>query len=56
MLDRFDIMLLMNIKFINDRFYNNEKKTNLRRIFQVRNQFKSFKNSIFEILSNRILN
>ena len=31
-----NIILLLNNKFINDRIYNNEK-TNLRRIFQVRN-------------------
>ena len=47
-------MLLLNNKFMNDRFYDNEKM-NLRRIFQVRNQFKLFKNDIFEVLLNRIL-
>ena len=37
MLNKFDIILLMNIKFINDRFYNSKKKTDLRRIFQIEN-------------------
>ena len=46
MLDKLDTMLLLNNKFMNDRFYDNEK-TDLRRIFQIGNQFKSFKNSIF---------
>ena len=32
MLDRLNIIMLLNNKFINDRFYNNEK-TDFRRIF-----------------------
>ena len=55
MFNKFDMMLLMSNESINDRFYDNEK-TNLRRIFQIKNQFKSIKNSVFEILFNRILN
>ena len=54
--DKLDMMLLINNEFISDRFYNSEK-TNLSRIFQIENQFKSFnKNNIFEVLLNRILN
>ena len=54
--DKLDMMLLISNKFISDRFYNSEK-TNLSRIFQIENQFKSFnKNNIFEVLLNRILN
>ena len=36
MLDRLDMMLLINNEFMSDRFYNNEK-TDLRRIFQAGN-------------------
>ena len=37
MLDKLDIILLINNKFINDRFYSSEKTTNLKRIFQIKN-------------------
>ena len=40
MLDKFDITLLLNNEFLNNRLSN---------------EFKSFENNIFEILSSRIL-
>ena len=58
MLDRFYVTLLLINEFMSDRFYDSEKKkekTNLRRIFEIVNQFKSFKNNMFEVLPDRIL-
>ena len=52
--DKSYITLLLINKLLSNRFNNNEK-TNLKRIFQIINQFKSFKNNMFEVLSSRIL-
>ena len=54
MLDRLDMMLLWSSESMGDRFYSSEK-TDLRRIFQAGNQSKSFKNSMSEVLSDRML-
>ena len=54
MLDRLDMMLLLSNKSMKDRFDGSEK-TDLRRIFQARNQSKSFKNSMSEVLPDRML-
>ena len=55
MLDKFHITSLSINEFLSNRFLITKKKTNLRRIFQIENQFKSFKNNIFDVLSNRML-
>ena len=57
MLNKSYITLLSTNKFLSNRFFINKKKkkTDLRRIFQAENQFKSFKNSMFEVLPHHML-
>ena len=54
MFDSLDMTLLLNNKSLNNRFWW-YRKTEFERIFWTSNEFKSFKNNMFEVLSNRIL-
>ena len=54
MLDKLDITLLLNSKFLGNRFWW-YWKMKFERIFWTSNEFKSFKNSIFEVLPSRML-